>query len=39
LIDFFTACLRPVLGDKMPGPHGIAAVIDRVKLSAKRTTI
>jgi hypothetical protein len=38
LIDFFTACLRPVLGDKMPGPHGIAAVIDRVKLSAKRTT-
>ena len=25
------ACLAPVLGDKMPGPHGIAAIIDRVK--------
>lgn len=39
LIDFFHACLAPVLGDKMPGPHGIAAIIDRVKRSAKRTTI
>lgn len=39
LINFFHACLAPVLGDKMPGPHGMAAIIDRVKRSAKRTTI
>jgi hypothetical protein len=33
LIDFFRACLGPILGDKMPGPHGIARIVDRVRVS------
>lgn len=33
LIEFFTACLKPVLGSKMPGPYGIAAIIDGVRAS------
>jgi hypothetical protein len=40
LINFFHACLAPVLGDKMPGPHGIAAIIDRVgEVISERTII
>ena len=29
MIRFFTAVVGPVLGRKMPGAHGIAAIIDR----------
>jgi len=31
LIDFFRACLTPILGDKTRGAHGIADIIDRVR--------
>jgi hypothetical protein len=37
LIDFFCACLGPVLGGKMPGPYGIAAIIDGVRDSGFRS--
>lgn len=31
LIRFFTACVGPILGDKMPTAYGIAAIIDSEK--------
>jgi hypothetical protein len=31
LIDFFCACLTPILGDKTRGAYGIADIIDRVR--------
>jgi hypothetical protein len=39
LVRFVTVCLRPILADDMPGPHGVAAIIDREKRDRAHTNM